>query len=375
MSDGLNRLPFAHRLVAAALLWLIGTAALAADSLTDYRRTLFVSGRDSTALIAIDIDADAVSGRLELGLLPREIQVSQTGGWMAVIDRQQPRVVVVDLSQRGVRSLPLPLIPTRLRISPDGGIVAAIDDRSGAIVLIDPAQARETARLEGPAAIRDAMFSTDGKALLVAADSIDGIAVYDVATAALATIIAGDPVRALIGAPNGREAYALTAPPQRTILHIDLRSRTLLGRLRAANAGALYPSRSGNHLMLLDPDAGLLSLVPAQPLAQGVALPGAVGASEVYGAWFDTVAFVASRAQPKLLVYDLERRQPGAAILLSGAPGAGVVAPDGEKLYLPIAERHEVAVIDANLRRSIGAVAVEFAPLQAVIAGGYGLCH
>lgn len=361
--------------VAALFFGSIVRGAAAPAGYADYRRTVFVAGRDSTSLVAIDIDTNVVTDRLDLGLVPRDMQISQSGGWLVASDRQNARLVILNLAESSVRSVALSLVPTRLRISADGAIVAALDDAHGGIAVIDLGLGRETARIEGPAAIRDAIFSTDGKSLFVAADTVDGIAVYDLASAGRTTVIAAPPAIALIRAPNGRDGFALTAGPGRSILQIDLRSRVLLAQLPAPNATALFPTRSGSHLMVLDSRGGALSIVPAQPLERSVALAAVPGISAAYGAWFDTVAFVPDRAQRKLLVYDLDRRNQGAAIALLGSPGTGVVTPDGDRLYLPIEDTSEVVVIDAQQRRAIASIAVGGIPVQAVIAGGYGLCH
>jgi YVTN family beta-propeller protein len=140
-------------------------------------------------------------------------------------------------------------------------------------------------------------------------------------------------------------------------------------------AAVLYATGTGIQLLAIDQAGGTLSILPAEPLRPGVTLPTATGSAIGYSAWFDTVAFVPDGAARKLLIFDLERRKPAGSIALDGAPRTGVVTPDGDKLYLPIEDKGTVSVIDTHLRRRIASIVVGDHPIQAIIAGGYGLCH
>jgi hypothetical protein len=361
-------------LFTSALL-VLDASAHADERYRDYRRTIFVAQQYSTLLTAIDIDDDALVGRLEIGIEPRELQVSQRGGKLVAIDQRSPNVAVVDLATRDRRQLALPLAPTHVRISLDGERLAAFDDATGRVVLIDIAVGRELGRIEAPKNIRDAIFSGDGKSLLIAASDLNGVAVYDTATAELSTTIDGPKVTALLRAPNGREAFALSADAQRTIVHVDLRSSRVIASQPLPQAAALFSTRTGIQLLAVDPSAGTLSILPAEPLAAGISLPTRVGASVAYAAWFDTVAFVPDAESRKLLIFDLERRKANGSITLDGTPSTGVVTPDGDKLYLPILETGSIAVISSHLRQPVASIALGFGATQIIIAGGYGLCH
>lgn len=359
---------------AASLLWL-GGSACAEDAYRDYRRTLFVAQQAATSLTAVDIDADILVGRLEIGLEPRELQISQRGGQLVAIDLRQPQVALVDLASRGRRLLPLSLVPTRVRISPDGERLAVFDDHRGSAILIGRADGREIARVDGPRDIREAIFSDDGKALLIAADSFEGIAVYDTTNAQHVATLHGPPLAALLRGPNGREGFALSSATPRTILHLDLKALKVLATVAVGEAATIVPTRTGIQVVALDPVGGTLSILPAEPLQPGVTLPSAAGASVAYAAWFDTTAFVPDPTARKLLIYDLERKRTNGAISIDGTPATGIVTPDGDKLYLPIEQSEAITVIDTHLRRRSASIALGFKPTQVIIAGGYGLCH
>jgi len=51
------------------------------------------------------------------------------------------------------------------------------------------------------------------------------------------------------------------------------------------------------------------------------------------------------------------------------------VTPEGSKLFLPVADRHAVFVIDAANARVIRRMPLPAAPILVVMAGSYGLCH
>jgi DNA-binding beta-propeller fold protein YncE len=97
--------------------------------------------------------------------------------------------------------------------------------------------------------------------------------------------------------------------------------------------------------------------------------------SAIYAAWFDTLALIPASAARAVLLFDLEAMRPAGSIALAAAAGRGAVTPDGQKLYLPLAEASEVAVINARQRRLTTSIAVPGRPASVVLAGSYGACH
>lgn len=359
-------------LVPIFLLLAAARPAPAAESLADVQHILFVAERDSPAVTAVNIETDRVAGRLELGVVPRQLAVSESLAKLAAADGRTPRLAVAELASRTITPVPLPLVPTRLLISPDGLTLAAIDDAGGDVTLVDLLLVREKRRLSGPPRVRDVMFSGDSKSLFIAADGFAGVTALDLTGAHAPVTLVGRAAIALARAPNGREGFALAAGE---VWQFDLRNSAVVDRLPAPNASALFPTGTGRFLMLPATDERTLTLAPAQPLAPATPLKGAAGVSAAYSAWFDTVAFVPSSSERSVLVYDLESGRAAGSIALGGAAGSGTVTPDGGKLYLPIEERGELAVIDARQRRRSATITLGFAPLAAVMAGGYGICH
>ena len=75
------------------------------------------------------------------------------------------------------------------------------------------------------------------------------------------------------------------------------------------------------------------------------------------------------------MIYDLDAMTKVRDIPLNGTAGPGSVTPDGKKLFLPLEDAGEVAVIDAQSRRLTNTIPVGPKPTAAVMAGGYGVCH
>jgi DNA-binding beta-propeller fold protein YncE len=341
----------------------------------DSRRTLIVTARDSTSVALIAFDENRLLGHLDLGLAPRELRVSDGGVLIAAADRHSHQLAFAELATQKVRRVDLPNRPTRLVVSPDGATLAAIDEDSGEIALIDFRSGRITLCFQGPAHIRAVIFSPDAALLFVGADTAQGVAIFDLASGRLAATIDSPPVVDLVRSPNGREAFAITADGEHSILHLDLKSRAILGRITGRPAAAVFTTGFGRYLLLPDPDAGTMTIASVQSLQPGPLLAAGAGVSTAYSAWFDTVALVPSAPGPKVFVYDLEAGRSDGAIALAGRPGLGSTSPEGDKFYLPVEDSGEVVVIDTRDRRQVSAISVGGAPVRAVLAAGYGICH
>jgi YVTN family beta-propeller protein len=342
---------------------------------TDGRRTLIVTARDSTSVALIAFDENRLLGHLDLGIVPLELRVSDGGVLMAAADGQSRRLALAEIAARSVRHVELPCRPTRLVVSPDGATLAAIDDDSGKIAIIEFRSGRITLCFQGPAQIHAVVFSTDAALLFVGADSFQGVAVFDLTSGRLAATIDSPPVVDLVRSPNGREGFAITADREHSILHLDLKSRSILGRMTGRPAAGVFTTGFGRYLLLPDPDAGTMTIALVQSLQPGPLLTAAAGVTTAYSAWFDTVAFVPSAPAHKVLVYDLEAGRNDGEIALAGRPGFGSTSPVGDRFYLPVEDSGEVVVIDTRDRRQIGTISVGGAPVRAVLAGGYGICH
>jgi DNA-binding beta-propeller fold protein YncE len=214
----------------------------------DAGRTLVVTARGSTSVALIAFDENRLLGHLDLGIVPRELRVSDGGVLIAAADGHSRQLAFAEVAARTVRRVDLPYRPTRLVVSPDGATLAAIDEDSGDIALLEFRSGRITLCFQGPAHIRAAIFSTDAALLFVAADTFQGVAAFDVASGRVAATIGGPPVVDLVRSPNGREGFATTNDQEHSILHLDLKSLGILGRLTGRPAAGVFTTGFGRYL-------------------------------------------------------------------------------------------------------------------------------
>ena len=103
---------------------------------------MFVSGRDSAAVVVIDTDTDTVIGRLEVGLVPRRMLVSESLATLVAADGRGRQVMLVDLVTRTIRALKLPFAPDRLYTPGQASLesLRALLDRLGLqrVVIVQP---------------------------------------------------------------------------------------------------------------------------------------------------------------------------------------------------------------------------------------------
>lgn len=338
-------------------------------------RTLFVTAADSTRITAVDTEDDRVIGTIDLGLQPRRMEASAALAKLVTADAHSRRMTVTELATLSVKSLDVDFTPTRLLISPDGLRLAAGNDDAGIIALFDLLFLRPTGRITGlPPPVRDVIFSGDSQRLFVATRGPEGIAIVDTVAGRVQGHIKGPPTATLVRSATGRDGFA-KGEGSPVISQIRLDSGAVLGTLPVGAAATVFPTGLGRFLLAPDAAAGRLTIAQTQPLAVAAVLDAASGATRVYSAWLDTVAFLPAPGQRKLLVYDLDRLVRVRDIPLDGSPGLGTVTPDGSKLFLPVVETGQLAVIDARTRRLIHTIDVGPRPIAAMMAGSYGICH
>lgn len=339
--------------------------------------TLYVALRDSDRVALIDIDRLEIGGVLPVGLAPRDLAVSDRLGQLVVGDGRS-RVNLIDLASGEIHALHFDFAPTRVLLAPGGARLAALDPAAGVVAFVDLATRREIARVVGLGRIRDVLFDSDGRLLYASIEGRDGLTAIDAdrggETRRVAELIFGR-LTALVRSPDGRELFGAGAETG-SLDRLDLRHGLSSGRL-AVGSGLqdVAVSGAGRFILLPDNARRRVLVASAEPFRIAAELEGGRGMAGAYSAWFDLVAFVPSVAERRLLAYDLDRLATLADIPLHGAPGPGVVSPDGSKLFLPLEDAGAVEAIDARLRRVARTIRVEGAPIAVAIAGGYGVCH
>ena len=366
-------------LLTVLLLACVCPALAGAAGFGQVQRYVFVPEAGSSDIEVIDTGTDAVAGALAVGVVPVQVEVSAARAALLAIDGRSAALVVSDLVTGAAAGIKLSVVARRLTLSADGLSAAVTDLDGGGVAFVDLLAGREVARAGGLAPLRDIMFSASGEALYYAAAGLGAVGVIDTRSGrSEAPIVAPHAGSAglarLRRSPDGRRVFAMPQGGGKVDV-IDLEQGRAVTEIAAgAGEGGVYPSGSGASLIVLEPDAARVSVLTGEAM-QRVALAGADGMDAVYPAWLDSVAFVPSRTQRRLFVYDLDRPALTDQIQLAGVPVRGSVTADSQKLYLPLVGARRLLVLDARTRGVAKVITLEGEPLAAMIAGGFGICH
>ncbi|MDX1542293.1 MAG: hypothetical protein R3349_12900, partial [Geminicoccaceae bacterium] len=176
--------------------------------------------------------------------------------------------------------------------------------------------------------------------------------------------------------PDGRLGFAAHGEGN-VMAVIDLASQQ---KIKSLELGELpwraYSTADGRYMLVPNNGDATVSVISTDTLEVVATLPGAEDMTGVNTGWFETTAFVLSRGESKVLIYDLERLEPAGEILLPGAPETGVVTPDGAKLYVALGSTGQVAVIDTRARELARVIDdVGGTPWGAHMVGALNYCH
>jgi hypothetical protein len=364
-------LAIVRRAIAASLMAALAQGAAHADErVANVKQNVFVAAKEATSLTVIDAEAEEVIGSLDVGLEPKQFVVSDAVAKVAAIDQASGRIAIVELVSGSVRILDLDFTPRRLALALDGLKLAALGEHQ--FVLFDLLFVKETARATGLPLLRDALFSGDGQKLLASFGGVDGVEAFDAVNAqSLARIEVSAPVLALSRSATGREGYAKATGGK--VAHLDLIAAKLIEEIDLGSHAQLTPTGLGRWLLAFDPGGETVRIAQARPLERKATLDAPVGITALYSAWFDTVAV--APAGRKAVIFDLEGARKIGEIDLDSPAGPGAMTADGRKLFLPLEDAGEVAIIDAQIKKLKRTIAVGARPVAAVMAGGYGVCH
>jgi len=357
-------------LVIVALVGLAAGQAAAAGPYAETQHFAFVGSRGDAAVSVIDIAEDRLAGRIALPLVAAQLAVSTALPRLLAVDGQSPSLALAKLDAGSVAAIPLDFPARRLLLGPDGRRAAVSDLAGGHIAVFDVASGAAVASFNAVGAIRDLMFAKDGEGLIVATDSLRLLRSGQ-PPQVLGGTLAGGPL-VLARSADGRQVF-VHAAAGRELAMID--PDGVAPAQSIAADGLPVPTGTGAYLLLLDPEARRVAVVhggETKPAASFTAAPGAAGA---YSAWFDSVAFVPSRGAASVAVYDLWRLSAAGSIALPAVAGPGAVTADGAKLYLPLPEAGQVAVIDGRTHRLTRLIDIGHPPVVVAVAGAFGLCH
>ncbi|HEY0181362.1 MAG TPA: hypothetical protein VGC09_01015 [Rhodopila sp.] len=366
------------KLVLALLGALFAASAHADEDTIDMTRAVFVSLADRHIVPYLDPDTDRIAGSIDVGLVPRQIEIASSIGKLLAIDGKSPQVNVVDLQLGTTHTVSLGLVPSRMTVSSDGLTVALADTGTGHVVLLDLLRRRIIGGVSNLPPLRDMVFSIDSRKLYLAGAHPGAIDVMDATNGLLNPAIATGLLHGSLAfgrSPNGHRLF-VQSDSGGGVAVLDLDHSGPLAPIPAGPAATVaFPSATGAYLLVVDNQRGTLTITRDGDAQNPAVMKAATGVSIVYTAWFDTLALVPSSTARTLLLYDLEGARSVGEIPLAGTPARGGVTPDGQKLYLPLTDADQVAVINAQRRRLTASITMPGHPTAIVMAGSYGVCH
>ena len=379
--------------LSAAVVAGILTAAPAA-ALEPEGQYLYVPNRSSSDVAVIDHATQRLIARVEVGKVPHQVAVSDRLGKLVASNTADNTISIIDLATLRVEAtLTLDHEPEHMELSPNGLVLAVGNIGAGTVSLISLEEAREVARVDGLFEPHNLTFSADGSLLYVANLGAEHVSVVDVAEARVVNEIPVAEPTALAAkgggtseeyqgiinvtrTPDGRLGFAAHGEGN-VMAVIDLSSQR---KIKSLELGELpwraYSTADGRFMLVPNNGDATVSVISTSSLEVVATLPGAEDMTGINTGWFETLAFVISRAENKLVVLDLVEMKAVGEIALPGTPETGVTTPDGKTLYVALSDTGQVAVIDVRRRQLVKTIDdVGDEPWGAAMAGALNYCH
>jgi DNA-binding beta-propeller fold protein YncE len=342
-------------------------------------RLVFVNDRERPTVAVVDSRDDGLLGQLELDHIVDVMAIARGRGPLVTASWDEPALQLVTLGQAAaVTHLPLGHGIEHFQLAPGESLVAVVDHTGDGLSLVALEPPYPVRRVEGLAAPHNIVFAPDGERLYASNLGSDRVSVVELASSRIVEELrmpfAG--VTDLALTPDGRTALVLFSGRDE-VLVLDLAG----GYTRALlTLGALpfhaYPAMAGERLIVPNNGDATISIVALETAKETARLEGAAGMTAAVAAWFDSLAFVPSSEEQRIVVLDLDQERLLEPIPLPGRPGAPALEPSGRKLYVPLVDRGALAVVDAAERRLLGLVeGIGVAPWEARLAGGRTYCH
>ncbi len=381
-------------LTATALIGgLLSTTALALDA--PYDHYVFVPNRNSADIAIIDANTDQLVANVAVGNIPHQVSVSDTMGKLVASNTKDNTISIIDLKTlKTIQTVKLGHEPEHMAIGRAGKIVAVGNIGEGTVSLVSLEKNTEIKRITGLHEPHNMTFSPSGKLLYVGNLGANFVSVIDVEKGKVINEIGvGDntAVAALPGSseehqgiinvtetPDGRLGFAAYGDGD-VMAVLDLRTQKKIATLKLGDAPwRAYTTADGRFMIIPNNGDETVSIFSTTaPYKEVARLKGAADMTGVNTGWFETIAFVISRGDNKIVMLDLvNMKNMGEIKLKDGSPETAVVTPDGTKLYVALSGTNEIAVIDTRhgkLLRKIANVGKE--PWGAHMVGALNYCH
>lgn len=370
------------------------SAKSGAPALNDGERFVFVPSRGAPEVAAIDSKTDRVVARIGVAGIPNRVLVSDAVGAIVASFAGRSTLHLVDLSRRTPPAeVDLTIAPDFMVLSPDGYLVAAADSSRGSVAVVSLQKRKLLFRLAGFGDPRNLTFSSDGSQLYITDRDALGLVVVDIVQQSVVERVALAPevnpgakrnvekddavgVSALTRTPDGRYGFVSLAGLD-SLLVVDLSTFKPVKRLRVGRA-PLRPYGTADGRLMLVPNEGdeSVSVIDTTTLEVAATLRGGKDVTAVTTGWFESLAFVMSHSQKRVVVLDLMKFKRLDDIGLPGSPGAGVVTSNGQKLYVSLEDTDQVAVIDTRTHKLLAVIdRVGRQPWGVTMARSNNYCH
>ncbi len=386
---------FIRSMLAGAAM-LAGLSSIAQALEAPYDHYVFVPNRNSSNVAIIDADTDTLVATVKVGNVPHQVAVSDTLGKMIASNTEDNTISVINLKTlKPEATIRLGNEPEHMEIAPNGAIAAVGNIGEGTVSLIDLRADREIRRIAGLHEPHNMTFSPDGKLLYVGNLGANFVSVIDVAKGKVIDEIPVGDEQQLAALPGGQDDHQGVINVTRTVdgrlgfaAHgdgdvmavIDLRTRRKLKTLKLGDLPwRAYTTADSRYMIVPNNGDQTVSIFSTtSPFREVARLRGAADMTGVNTGWFESVAFVISRGEGKLVMLDLEKMQNAGEIDFGkdSTPETGVTNPEGTKLYVALSGRNAVAVIDTRARKLIKYIkGVGEEPWGAHMVGALNYCH
>jgi DNA-binding beta-propeller fold protein YncE len=345
---------------------------------------VFVPSRQLPEVAVIDTRTDLVVRRLATGSVPLHAAVSASLGVLVTTSWRGNTVNLIDVEGvRPTERIALDLRPDGIALDPSGRVLAVSSLETDGVALVDLAARRQTASMAGFATPHHLAFGRDGTRLYVGNLGANRVTEVDVAAGRVVREIDLAPAEADLGGvtnlailPDGERALAAFGGGGELAL-IDLALGTAPKLVPAGELPwSAFATQDGSRLLVPNQGDGTVSLLDGTSLAEIARLPVGGDVTGVATAWFETMAFVLSRADRRLTVVDLVGGTVTGTVDLPGAPEAAVTTADGSRLYVALGDVGGVAVVDVRERRLLAVIdGVARRPWGVQMAGALNYCR
>lgn len=380
---------------AAVGAWLAVSSADPQDvTLGPIAGYVVVQSQGSADLHLLDMATDTVAGSVTLPVVPDTVLVARETGRILYANRAAKQIGFFDIATRQTTAvLDMPLVPEVLTISPDGLTLAVADRSGGRLALIRITEETILASLDG-LDLPDAMaFSNDSSFLFLSDTASGALRVFDALngnqldpiTLSIrgppAPVAPGKGLSAVTRTPNGLFGVVVDQSTGHMAV-INFRSWLEAEHLElGAGATRPYVTADGRYMMVASEAATTdgapgVTVISTDIFAPAARLPGLSGVTSMATGYFETLAFAVSATERKALVIDLETMAIAGEIAFPATPGPAMVEAEGRRMYVPLRETGQIAVIDVFNKRIHKIVdGVGDAPVAIAMAASNNYCH